>query len=194
MTIKQNIFRLFYPVLIKIGKIFGVNKKILSSKAIAITNFYNLKAVLGNGDDYNFIKLKGKKVLIVNTASNCGYTAQYNDLEKLYNSNKEKLEIIAFPANDFKEQEKDDDLKIAAFCKINFSVSFSIMKKCIVVKSKNQNIVYDWLTNIEKNGWNNQTPTWNFCKYLIDEKGNLTHFFEAPVSPLSNEIISAIEQ
>jgi glutathione peroxidase len=192
MTGKQKFINLIYPALEKITRLFKVNSKVLSSQTRAATSFYNLKAVMNNGQEYDFTKLKNKKVLIVNTASNCGYTPQYDDLEKLYRLKKADLEIIAFPANDFKEQEKDDDSTIAEFCKINFGVTFPLMKKAVVIKSDEQNNIFNWLTQKEKNGWNTKAPTWNFCKYLIDEKGNLTHFFEASVPPLGKEIANAI--
>jgi glutathione peroxidase len=192
MTGKQRFMKFIYPALESIGKLFKVNSKVLSSKTPANTSFYDLKAVMNNGKEYDFAALRNKKVLIVNTASNCGYTAQYDDLEKLYGIEKDKLEIIAFPANDFKEQEKDDDETIASFCKINFGVTFPLMKKTVVVKKEEQSNVFNWLTQKEKNGWNTQEPTWNFCKYLIDEKGNLTHFFEASISPLGKEIKDAV--
>jgi glutathione peroxidase len=192
MTSKQKFIKLIYPALEKITRLFKVNSKVLSSQTPAVTSFYDLKAMMNNGQEYNFAQLKNKKVLIVNTASNCGYTPQYDDLEKLYELKKTDLEIIAFPANDFKEQEKDDDSTIAEFCKINFGVTFPLMKKAVVIKSDEQNNIFNWLTQKEKNGWNTKEPTWNFCKYLIDEKGNLTHFFEASVPPLGAEITNAI--
>ncbi len=192
MTGKQKFIQLIYPALEKITGLFKINSKVLSSKTLATTSFYDLKAVMNNGQEYDFTKLKNKKVLIVNTASNCGYTPQYDDLQKLYGINKDMLQIIAFPANDFKEQEKDNDETIAEFCKINFGVTFPLMKKAVVIKSDKQNNIFNWLTQKEKNGWNTKAPSWNFCKYLIDEKGNLTHFFEASVPPLGKEIANAI--
>ncbi len=193
MTGKQTFMKFFYPAIEAAGKLFKFNRKVLSSQTPANTSFYDLKAIMNNGKEYDFSLLRCKKVLIVNTASNCGYTAQYDDLEKLYEIEKDKLEIIAFPANDFKEQEKDDDETIASFCKINFGVTFPLMKKTVVVKKDAQSNVYNWLTQKEKNGWNAQEPSWNFCKYLIDENGNLTHFFEASISPLGKEVADAIK-
>jgi len=132
-------------------------------------------------------------VLIVNTASNCGYTNQYQELQKLYDQYKEKLIVLAFPSNDFKEQEKGNDEEIAAFCQVNFGVSFPLAKKTVVVKAPDQNKVYEWLTRKELNGWNDQQPTWNFSKYLIDEKGQLSHYFDPAVSPLSEDVVQAIK-
>ena len=107
---------------------------------------------------------------------------------------KNNLEILAFPANDFKEQEAHDDQYIETFCKKHYGVTFPLMKKSKVVVHSAQNNVYEWLTDKEQNGWNSTEPTWNFCKYLIDEKGNLTHFFAAAESPLGKNIVTAIER
>jgi glutathione peroxidase len=131
-------------------------------------------------------------VLLVNTASNCGYTPQYAELQKLYQASKEELEIIAIPANDFKEQEKGTDEEIATFCSINYGVSFPIAKKGTVIKQPNQHPVFRWLSTKTLNGWNEKTPSWNFAKYLVNEEGVLTHYFEPAVSPLSEEVIQAV--
>lgn len=156
------------------------------------TSFYSLSTTLNNGKELPFEKLKGKKVLLVNTASNCGYTPQYAELQKLYQHSKDELEIIAFPANDFKEQEKGSDEDIAQFCTVNYGVSFPITKKSTVVKEAAQNPVFTWLTDKTKNGWNDASPTWNFAKYLINEEGVLTHCFDPGVSPLSAEVTKAV--
>jgi glutathione peroxidase len=148
--------------------------------------------VLNSGIDLDFGKLKDKKVMIVNTASNCGYTNQYSELQELYEKNKERLVIIGFPSNDFKEQEKGSDEEIAQFCQVNFGVSFPLAKKSVVIKSAEQNKVFEWLTHREFNGWNEQQPSWNFSKYLVNENGVLTHYFDPAVSPLSSDILKAI--
>lgn len=155
-------------------------------------SFYTLSVTLNNGKELLFENLKGKKVLLVNTASDCGYTPQYAELQKLYQHSKEDLEIIAFPANDFREQEKGSDEEIAKFCSINYGVSFPLAKKAVVVKNETQHPVFHWLTSKEKNGWNDRPPSWNFAKYLVNEEGVLTHCFEPALSPLSTEIIAAI--
>ncbi|WP_315818648.1 glutathione peroxidase [Paraflavitalea speifideaquila] len=128
----------------------------------------------------------------MNTASDCGYTNQYEDLQKLYETYKDKLVIIGFPANDFHEQEKGNDEEIAQFCKVNFGVSFPLAKKSVVIKSPEQNPVFGWLTHKALNGWNEQEPSWNFSKYLVNERGVLTHYFDPSVSPTSNVVITAI--
>lgn len=171
----------------------GKSNKILKSTNVAATSFYNLKTTLNNGQELDFSSLKNKKVLLVNTASDCGYTNQYEGLQALHEKYKDQLTIIGFPANDFGEQEKGSDDTIEQFCKVNFGVSFPLAKKSTVIKKATQNPVYQWLTNEAENGWNYTAPSWNFCKYLIDEKGELTHFFEAAIEPMSSELTAAIE-
>src|SRR5262249_54051619 len=106
----------------------------------------------------------------------------------------DKLTIIGFPANDFKQQEKGSDEQIAQFCKLNFGVSFPLMKKSTVVRSTDQNAVFKWLTDSSQNGWNNRLPSWNFTKYLVNQEGTLTDYFGPAVSPLSTEVITAIKK
>ena len=137
--------------------------------------------------------LKGKKVLLVNTASECGYTGQYEQLQKLYSRYNNQLVVIGFPANDFKEQEKGTNEEIASFCKKNYGVTFPLAEKSIVVKTAGQNNIFQWLTDPAKNGWNSQAPTWNFCKYLVNENGVLIDFFASGVEPTGEEITNAFK-
>lgn len=155
-------------------------------------SFYSLSTKLNDGTTLSFESLKGKKVLIVNTASECGFTGQYDDLEKLHQQYKDKLVIIGFPANDFGGQEPGSNEEIQAFCKKNYGVTFMLAAKSSVVKGANQNPVYEWLSNKEKNGWNAAPPSWNFGKYLIDENGTLLHFFPSAVKPMDPQIIKAL--
>ena len=159
-----------------------------------MVSFYDLQVQLNSGENLDFKTLKGKKVLLVNTASNCGYTNQYAELQQLYEAQKTQLEVIGFPANDFKEQEKGSDEEIARFCQVNFGISFPLAKKTSVVKSAGQHPVFQWLSQKSKNGWNEKEPVWNFSKYLVNESGVLTHFFDPSVSPLSREMREAIEE
>ena len=147
---------------------------------------------MNTGKELKFDSLKGKKILLVNTASDCGYTGQYDDLQKLYQDYSDRLMVIGFPANDFKQQEKGNDEEIAQFCKLNFGVTFPLAKKSPVIKGEDQQEVFRWLTDKTKNGWNNKQPSWNFSKYLVDEKGILTSYFDPAVSPLSEEVIGAV--
>lgn len=194
MTFKQKLLKLLYPVFNKLSLLAGKSNKILKSTNVATTSFYDLKTTLNNGQELDFSSLKNKKVLIVNTASDCGYTNQYEGLQALHEKYKGQLTIIGFPANDFGEQEKGSDDTIEQFCKVNFGVTFPLAKKSTVIKKEDQDPVYQWLTDEEKNGWNYTAPSWNFCKYLIDENGDLTHFFEAAIEPTSKELTAAIEE
>lgn len=192
MTIRQKILKAIYPVFMWVS---GKQAKQLGNKhAKASVSFYSLKAMANNGTEYNFTQLKGKKVLLVNTASDCGFTGQYDELQQLHEKFQNKLIILGFPANDFKAQEKGTDEDIAQFCKINFGVTFSLMKKSSVIKGAEQNTIFKWLSDSIQNGWNNKQPSWNFSKYLINEQGELINYFDPAVSPLSKELVNAIEQ
>ncbi|NML19728.1 glutathione peroxidase [Pseudoflavitalea sp. G-6-1-2] len=194
MTIRQRIMKFLYPVLMKLTRAAGKNSLILQNKNDQpMSSIYDLSVQLNNGKTISLEQFRGKKLLLVNTASNCGYTNQYEALQELYGKYSGKLEIIGFPANDFHEQEKGNDEEIAQFCKVNFGVTFPLVKKSVVVPSDNQHPVYHWLTSKQENGWNEQAPTWNFSKYLLDEQGNLINYFDPSVSPLSSEVVSAVE-
>jgi glutathione peroxidase len=195
MTGRQKILKAIYPLWIGFTKLTGKNTKILANnkKMQPVQSIYDLNVPLNNGNTLPLQTYKGKKLLLVNTASDCGYTNQYEDLQKLYERFNNQLEIIAFPANDFGEQEKGNNQEIAQFCKVNFGVTFPLANKSVVIKSDEQNNIFKWLTNKKQNGWNDQAPSWNFSKYLINEQGELTHYFDPSVSPLSKEVINAIE-
>jgi glutathione peroxidase len=125
MTARQKVLKAIYPMWMWFSGKKGMNSKNLSNEKITPdVSFYSLKDTSINGAVFDFEQLKGKKVMLVNTASDCGYTGQYDDLQKLSEQYKDKLVVIGFPANDFKEQEKGSDEEIAAFCKLNFGVSF----------------------------------------------------------------------
>jgi glutathione peroxidase len=191
MTFKQRLLSKLYPLIMKLSK--GKAKKLSNPVATApAIPFYTLKAPLLNKSIIDFETLKGKKVLVVNTASDCGFTAQYAELQQLHEQEAHRLHIIAFPSNDFGKQEQGSDTQIIQFCKDNFGVSFPVTLKSTVKKGPQQNAVFQWLSTKELNGWNDQAPNWNFCKYLINEKGVLTHFFDSSASPLGKEMHSAI--
>ena len=145
-----------------------------------------------NGDTADLSVYRGKKIVIVNTASDCGYTGQYEELQKLYEQRKDDIVIIGFPANDFKEQEKGSNEEIASFCKKNYGVEFPMAMKTSVVKSSTQHDLFKWLSEASKNGWNEQAPSWNFSKYIIDEQGKLIGYFDPGVSPLGKEFTNII--
>lgn len=195
MTARQKVLKAIYPMWMWFAGKKGLNSKNLTNEKITpAVSFYSLKDTSINGVVFDFEQLKGKKVMLVNTASDCGYTGQYDDLQKLSEQYKDKLVIIGFPANDFKEQEKGSDEEIAAFCKLNFGVSFPLMQKSSLKKGANQNKIFEWLTDSTKNGWNKQQPSWNFCKYIVDEQGRLTNFFGSTIEPFSKEILTALDQ
>src|SRR5260221_5952719 len=135
MTVRQKILKAIYPVFTWLAKASGKNNEELSNDTVKpVVPFYMLKGTLNNGKELNFDSLKGKKILLVNTASDCGYTPQYAELQKLYDEHKDKLVIIGFPANDFKEQEKGSDNEIAEFCKAHYGITFPLMTKSTVIK------------------------------------------------------------
>jgi glutathione peroxidase len=194
MTPRQSVLRFFYPLLRQIKTINSSEKLVKRNitSALPKTSFYSLHAIENNGAALNFESLKGKKALLVNTASDCGYTAQYEELQKLYKQYQNNLVVIGFPANDFKEQEKGTDEEIAQFCKINYGVTFPLAKKSSVIKGNNQNEVFKWLSDKNKNGWNDEPPAWNFSKYLVNETGVLMNYFGPAISPLNEKVIEAI--
>ena len=156
-------------------------------KSASKANFYDLKAISIDGEEVSFEKYKGKKVLIVNVATKCGYTYQYEGMQKLNDLYEGKVAVLGFPANDFLFQESGSNESIAEFCETVFGVTFDMFEK-ITTKGRKQSPVYTWLSDSNLNGWNDQRPTWNFCKYLVDERGELIAFFDSKVKPMSKEI------
>jgi glutathione peroxidase len=195
-TPKQQFLSAIYPFIKWSAKLVGTHSTVLYNKKNIkpVSSIYNHFVGIINGDLLMLQEWKGKKILIVNTASDCGYTAQYKELEKLHQQYGQLIKIIAFPSNDFGEQEKGSDHEIIQFCQDNFGVSFPVAKKSTVIKSGDQHPVFHWLTSKDKNGWNDQAPKWNFCKFLINEEGMLTHYFEPTISPMSKHILDAIKQ
>ena len=195
MTYRQKILKAIYPAFMWITRLTGTNStKLSNNEKVPPVPFASLKVKLNNGDTLDFASLQGKKVLLVNTASDCGYTHQYEDLQALTEAYGQKLLVIGFPANDFKEQEKGTDEEIGAFCKKNYGVTFPLSQKAVVIKSASQHPVFQWLCDSTKNGWNNKVPSWNFSKYLVNEQGVLTHYFDPSVSPTSEEVKAAINE
>lgn len=184
MSLLSKIISSSYYLRMNISKRTGLGIKtdINRLNKNALVNFYLLKAITNTGEEIRFEKYMGKKVLLVNLASQCGFTPQYAELEQLHQQNK-NIVILGFPSNNFGAQEPGNDEEIAEFCKINYGVTFQLFKKDDV-KGKNKQLVYQWLSDETKNGWNNKEPEWNFYKYLIDENGNLLNIFSSSVSPL----------
>ena len=143
-----------------------------------------------NGKDFDLATLKGNKVLVVNVASKCGLTPQYEDLQALYDKYKNKgFVVIGFPANNFMGQEPGTNNEIMEFCSVNYGVTFPMMDK-ISVKGKEQAPLYKWLTNKSENGKLDQKVTWNFQKFMIDEEGHLVDVVMPKESPMSDKIIN----
>ncbi len=196
MTLRQRILKTIYPVIMRLTGGVGKYKKVILAPGPVPPPqpFYQLGAVRSDGSVFSFETLRGKKVLIVNTASDCGFTAQYEALEALWQQYREELVVMAFPANDFKAQETGSDEAIAGFCSLNYGISFPLFRKTSVVGGVQQHPVYRWLSAVHANGWNTQVPEWNFCKYLIDEEGRLLGYFAPGVAPNDERIMQLLER
>ncbi|MBP9097938.1 MAG: glutathione peroxidase [Ferruginibacter sp.] len=155
--------------------------------AIENKSIYDFKVTALNGDTIDFADFRGKKILIVNTASKCGFTPQYEGLEQLYQKYKDRLVVIGFPCNNFLSQEPGSNEKIKAFCTKNYGVSFPMAAK-ISVKGKNIAPIYKWLCNKSENGVMDAKISWNFNKFLLDENGKIIAWFPSKVTPMSVEI------
>lgn len=156
-------------------------------------NFHQFKVKTLEGEDFDMASLKGKKVMVVNVASKCGLTPQYEELQELYEKYKDQnFVIIGFPANNFLNQEPGSPAEIREFCTANYGVSFPIMEK-ISVKGKDIHPVYEWLTQKDENGVMDAPIKWNFQKFLIDEEGNLIKMIPPKESVLSDEVFEWIE-
>lgn len=150
-------------------------------------SIYDFKLKSLDGEETSLSKFKGKKMLLINVASKCGYTKQYSNLQKLHEQFGSKVVLIGFPANNFGGQEPGSSQEISEFCKKNYGVTFQMMEK-ISVKGDDMHPLYKWLSTKDMNGAVNDAPSWNFCKYLIDENGKVVKFFASDVDPLSKEI------
>jgi glutathione peroxidase len=166
---------------------------LVSSIAFSQQSIYDFKVKDIDGKDFDLSSLKGKKVLIVNTASKCGFTPQYKQLEEVYKKyGGANFTIIGFPANNFASQEPGTNKEIAEFCEKNYGVTFKMMSK-VSVKGNDADPVYQWLTNKSKNGVMDSEVKWNFQKYLIDENGKLVEVLESKVKPDDEKIVSWIK-
>lgn len=165
---------------------FKSNSQIAEVKPPA-TPIYDIEINALEGDSLDLSAFKGKKILIVNVASKCGYTPQYKDLQALHEKYGDKLVIIGVPCNQFLGQEPGGADEIATFCERNYGVTFQITEK-VNVKGSNQHPLYSWLTDKTKNGSQDSKVKWNFQKYIISEKGELEAVFGSKVNPMSEEI------
>jgi glutathione peroxidase len=156
-------------------------------KTNEMTSIHTFKVEALDGTTINFADFKGKKILIVNTASECGYTPQYKELEALYQKFKDKLVIVGFPANNFGGQEPGTNTEIKAFCQQNYGVTFPMAAK-ISVKGDDAAPIYQWLCTKTENGVLDAEIKWNFNKFLLDENGNMIAYFPSKVTPMSEQI------
>jgi len=167
---------------------------ILSYSVFSQKSFYDFKVKDIDGKDFELASLKGKKVLVVNTASKCGFTPQYKQLQELFEKyGGDKFTIIGFPANNFMKQEPGTNQEIATFCEKNYGVTFRMMSK-ISVKGDDMHPLYKWLTSKSENGVMDSDVKWNFQKYLIDENGKLVDVIEPKIKPDDEKIVSWIKK
>jgi len=155
-------------------------------------SIYNIKINALNGDAINLSDYKDKYILFVNVASECGFTGQYEDLQKLYETYQEKLMIIGVPCNQFGGQEPGSASEIQTFCKVNYGVTFLMTEK-VDVKGDNQHPLYRWLTQKSKNGSSSSSVKWNFQKYLVGKNGELLNYFLSVTKPLSDKITNYLK-
>jgi len=171
-------------------KIFGETKKPQNAKSLKSIYGYSFTSI--DGKKISLSEFRDKMILFVNVASKCGFTPQYEDLEKLYEAYKDKIVVLGFPANDFMKQEPGTNEEIASFCKTTYGVKFPMSQKTSVI-GKNKHEIYAWLTDKSLNGWNDEEPKWNFHKYLVDEKGELTAVFPSATKPMSDKIVAYLK-
>lgn len=164
----------------------------LAGNAVTNKSIYDFTIESIDGETIRFADYKGKMILIVNTASKCGYTPQYKALQELYNSHKDKLVIVGFPSDNFGGQEYQDNQDIKAFCEKNFGVTFPLTTR-VDVKGDNTTPVYKYLCNKSENGVLDAEISWNFNKFLIDANGNLVKHFSSKVKPDSEEILAFLK-
>ncbi len=170
------------------------NIEVFNDQDMSKKDFYSLTAKDIEGNTFAFSELKGKKVLIVNTASECGLTPQYEQLQELFTAEGgENFIVLGFPSNDFGAQEPGNEGEIASFCQKNYGVSFPMMSK-VVVTGSDKCEVYEWLTNKDLNGISDYTVEWNFHKFLIDSNGNLVTEKKPQVLPIDESILTWIQK
>ncbi|WP_341227651.1 glutathione peroxidase [uncultured Arcticibacterium sp.] len=179
---------------------FTTIKNLLSNKKEVATlpenvevlgSFYDFKMKSLTGQEIDLSQYKGKKVVVMNVASKCGYTPQYADWQKFHKEHGEDIIVLGFPANNFGAQESGTNDEIASFCQLNYGVEFQMFEKIDVI-GENQHPLFQWLSKKDLNGWNDKAPTWNFCKYVINEEGKVTHFFASKIKPEDAEFKAAV--
>jgi glutathione peroxidase len=175
--------------------IFADKSEIASRPAevpVAKQSLYDFKVKSLVGDKVvDLSQYKGKKVVILNVASKCGYTKQYADWEKFNKDHGDKVVVLGFPSNNFGGQEPGTSEEIATFCSATYGVTFPMFEK-VEVKGENKAPLYKWLSTKDLNGWNDKEPSWNFCKYVVNENGELTQFFASKILPTDPEFLKAV--
>jgi glutathione peroxidase len=171
--------------------LFGISPVPATQQPDQTKTIYDFKVESLSGGTIDFADFKGKKILIVNTASKCGFTPQYEELEALYKKYGDRLVIVGFPANNFFSQEPGSNAVIEEFCKKNYGVTFPMAAK-VSVKGNSIAPIYNWLCNKSQNGVMNAKVSWNFNKFLLDENGKLIGHFKSKVKPMSEEITSKL--
>jgi glutathione peroxidase len=196
---KTLLFMAFpYSLLMFFSSCLGINSDVKNrpmneTGAKPTASIYDIKVNTIDGKPFDLHTLKGKKILIVNTASKCGYTPQYEELQELHTLHGDSVVVLGFPCNDFGGQESGSETEIASFCTKNYGVTFQMFEK-IHTKGDEQHPLYKWLTTPALNGWNKDAPSWNFCKYLISENGELLNYFGSGVKPMNKAILDAIKK
>ena len=190
---KRFPFKLFSGIFLSALSIlsFSAFKKSPKTSSGDVKTIYNFKLKTLEGEEITLAKFKGKKMLLINVASECGFTPQYKNLQALHEKYKDKLVLIGFPANNFGGQEPGNSTQIKEFCTKNYGVTFQMMEK-ISVKGDDAHPLYKWLSNKADNGTCDDSPKWNFGKYLIDEKGKIIKYFGSKTDPLSEDITSLL--
>ena len=184
----MRLFKVTVGIAIVMGLVAFLSSKLsFAKKDDSVTgSIYDFKMTSIDGHEIDFAQYKGKSILIVNTASKCGYTPQYEGLEKLHELYKDKVTVLGFPANNFLWQEPGSNEEIATFCQKNYGVTFQMFEK-ISVKGGDKHPLYKWLE--AKTG---HLPSWNFCKYVVDKDGTSVKFFSQKVEPLDSAIVNAL--
>ena len=191
MFLSLKLKQAFYPLIMLFkGKRKDVFQSLPSEPLISIYSI-SIKGIEGNS--INIADYKGHYILIVNVASECGYTPQYSQLQELYEEFGQHLVVLGFPSNEFGGQELAENEQIIKFCRENYKVTFPLAAKSSVIGPA-KNTLYQWLTSNQLNGWNSKVPDWNFCKYLVDDEGKLLKYFSQKVSPFDEEIIQHLRR
>lgn len=179
-------------IIVALSAVYAFNKSKTDQEMLP--SLYDYKFSLNdlNGNPIDFSQFKGKKLLLVNVASECGFTPQYADLQKLHETFGDKVTVIGLPCNQFGNQEPGTPQQIQQFCSVNYGVNFLMTEK-IDVKGENQHALYKWLTDEKLNGYKNSSIKWNFQKYLIDENGKLINIYYSITKPMSDSITKNLQ-